>query len=84
MSAVLGTPKTAGVAVRTLSPEELRSAHEVFSSGDQLARFASEHGFENELDALKSIGESLGMPVIDMSGFEMDADILHLCQQFTK
>lgn len=77
MSAVLGTPKTAGAAVRTLSPEELRSAHEVFSSGDQLARFASEHGFENELDALKSIGESLGMPVIDMSGFEMDADILH-------
>lgn len=76
MSAVLSTPDNAGAAVRRLSPQELKSAHELFSMGDQLERFASEHGFETELDALKAIGDSLGMSVIDMSSFEMDDSIL--------
>ncbi len=76
MSALLSTPVNAGAAVRRLSPDELKSAHELFSVGDQLDRFANEHGFDSELDALKSIGDSLGMSVIDMSSFEMDESIL--------
>ncbi len=76
MSAVLSTPDNAGASVRKLSAQELKSAHELFAMGDQLERFASEHGFETELDALKSIGDSLGMSVIDMSSFEMDESIL--------
>ena len=76
MSAMLSTPNNIGAAVRRLSPDELKAAHELFSIGDQLDRFANEHGFDNELDALRSIGDSLGMPVIDMSNFEMDHSIL--------
>jgi type II secretion system protein E len=76
MSAVLSTPENSGALVRRLSPQELKAAHELFSMGDQLDRFASEHGFDNELDALRAIGDSLGMPVIDMSTFEMDKSIL--------
>jgi type II secretion system protein E len=76
MSAISSTPNYAGAAVRRLSPDELKAAHELFSTGDQLDRFANEHGFDNELDALRSIGDSLGMSVIDMSNFEMDDSIL--------
>ena len=76
MSAILSTPNNTGAAVRRLSPDELKAAHELFSTGDQLDRFANEHGFDNELDALRSIGDSLGMSVIDMSNFEMDHSIL--------
>ena len=76
MSALLSTPEISGAVVRRLSPQELKTAHELFSMGDQLDRFTREHGFDNELDALKSIGDTLGMSVVDMSGFEVDDSIL--------
>ena len=72
----MSTPETDAVVVRKLSPQELKAAHAVFSSGDQLERFASEHGFSSEIDALKSIGDSLGMPVVDMSDFDVDEAVL--------
>ncbi len=73
---MLSARKTTGTAVRKLSPQELKAANALFSIGDQLERFSSEHGFDNELDALNSIGDSLGMPVIDISGFDVDESIL--------
>ncbi len=76
MSAVLGRPETADSGVRRLSPQELKAARELFEQGDQLDRFAREHGFDSELDALRAIGASLRMPVVDLSNFEVDAEIL--------
>ncbi|MCH2202165.1 MAG: Flp pilus assembly complex ATPase component TadA [Fuerstiella sp.] len=76
MSAALSTPESTDVPVRKLSPQELRAAHELMSVGDHLDRFSSEYGFENDLDALKSIGHTLGMPVIDMSSFDLNDTIL--------
>ena len=76
MSAILSTPKTSGAVVRQLSPQELKAANALFSMGDQLERFSSEYGFNNELEALKSIGDSLGMPVIEFAGFCVDESIL--------
>ncbi len=62
--------------LRRLSQTELRRARELFLNGEQLGLLARECQFENELQALQSLGASLGMPVVDLSKIEVEASAL--------
>ena len=77
MAIVLRPRESGGTSVlRNLSSDDLQRAHELFSDGEQLTLFAQETGFGNELDALRSIGQSLAMEVIDLSKEDIDESIL--------
>lgn len=62
--------------LRRLSQIELRRAKELFLNGEQLDLLARECQFENELQALQSLGASLRIPVVDLSKIEVEASAL--------
>ncbi|MCH7688286.1 MAG: type II/IV secretion system protein [Planctomycetes bacterium] len=46
------------------------------AQGERLDRKMVEMGLVDEEDALKAIGEELGMPFVDLKNFEIDADLI--------
>lgn len=63
-------------AVRRLSQDELRRAKELFLNGDQLSQFARECQFENDLQAMQSLGATLGMLVVDLGTVDVEQSVL--------
>ena len=62
---------------RRLSPTELRRARELFLNGEQLGQFAREFQFKNEVEALQSLGASLGMSVVDLATIDVEQSVLN-------
>lgn len=62
---------------RRLSRSELKLAQQAFSDSSQsLARLAEELGLANEVEALQAVGDSLNVPVVDLSELSVDRSVL--------
>jgi len=59
-----------------LSRSELRRARQVLRTSGQLETFASEVGLNSEVEVLEAIGDSLGMPVLDLSAIDVSGSML--------
>lgn len=76
MSVALPGPGSA-IGARRLSRSELKLARQAFSdSASGIARLTEQLGITNEVNAIQSIGLSLGIPVVDLAKESVDATTL--------
>jgi len=61
---------------RGLSRSDLRRARQLLESDGRLDQFALELGLATEIDALHSIGEALGLEVVDVGELDVKATLL--------
>ncbi len=67
---------SAEAPTRVLSPREIERAKECIAADERLDLFASEMGFATEEDALRAVGEAVGVEFVDLANSEVDLSIL--------